>query len=63
MVRFKGESEVAEKVYHGYKPLQGDDIAEVVYYVTTLPEHVNINDLVIMPTAQANATTVLKKGK
>ena len=61
MVRFKGDSEVATKVYQGYEPLKGEDIAEVAYYVTSLPEHVNINDLLIMPTAQANATTVFKQ--
>lgn len=60
VVRFKGDSERAEKVYQGYKPLAGEDVAEVVYYATTLPDHVNINDLVIMPTAQASATIVHK---
>ena len=56
-VRFKGDKDRAKKVYNGYKPLTGDDVAEAVFYVTTLPPHVNINDLVIMPMAQANATT------
>lgn len=56
-VRFKGDKERAKKVYHGYKPLTGEDVAEAVFYVSTLPPHVNINDLVIMPMAQANATT------
>jgi len=60
MVRFKGDKEVAEKVYQGFEPLKGEDIADVAYYVTTLPKHVNVNDLLIMPTAQANATTVFK---
>jgi NADP-dependent 3-hydroxy acid dehydrogenase YdfG len=61
LVRFKGDQDVAQKVYKGYEPLKGEDIAEVTFYVTTLPRHVNINDLLIMPTAQANATTLLKK--
>lgn len=61
MVRFKGDHLVADKVYQGYEPLRGEDIAEVAYYVTTLPAHVNINDLLIMPTAQANATQIFKK--
>jgi 3-hydroxy acid dehydrogenase/malonic semialdehyde reductase len=56
-VRFKGDKGRAKKVYNGYKPLTGEDVAEAVFYVTTLPPHVNINDLVIMPMAQANATT------
>jgi len=61
IVRLK-DADKAKKVYEGYKPLTGKDIAEVVYFSTTLPEHVNINDMLIMPTAQANATTVFKKG-
>ncbi len=56
LVRFKGDSEMADKVYKGYQPLEADDVANSVFYVTTLPEHVNINDMVIMPTAQASAT-------
>ena len=51
----------AKEVYKGFQPLTGKDIADVIYYVTTLPGHVNINDLLIMPAAQANATTLLKK--
>ena len=61
LVRFKGDTETAEKVYQGYIPLKGEDIADAVYYVASLPPHVNINDLLIMPTAQANATTLQKK--
>jgi len=60
-VRFRGDDERAARVYAGYQPLKGEDVAEVIYYVTTLPAHVNINDLVIMPTAQANATTFDRK--
>ncbi|MCB2221409.1 MAG: SDR family oxidoreductase [Bacteroidetes bacterium] len=56
-VRFKGDTTRAEKVYEGYQPLTGKDIADAVYYASSLPEHVNINDLLIMPMAQANATT------
>ncbi|MBN2174586.1 MAG: SDR family NAD(P)-dependent oxidoreductase [Bacteroidales bacterium] len=55
-VRFKGNQERAKLVYKGYQPLRGEDVSEVVYYVTTFPPHVNINDLLIMPFAQANAT-------
>lgn len=60
-VRFHGDKKRAKEVYKGFQPLTGKDIADVIYYVTTLPAHVNINDLLIMPTAQANATTLLKK--
>ena len=61
LVRFKGDKERAGHVYDGFTPLYAEDIAEVTYYVTTLPDHVNINDLVIMPTAQANATTIVRR--
>ena len=60
MVRFKGDKERADNVYKGYQPLTPEDIAEVVFYSTSLPAHVNINDLVIMPTAQASATVTHK---
>lgn len=60
VVRFRGNKERAKKVYEGYRPLKGEDIAEAVYWVTTLPDHVNVNDLLIMPTDQANATTFNK---
>lgn len=55
IVRFGGDTEAAKNVYSGYKPLTAKDIANVTYYTTTLPEHVNINDLLVTPTAQANA--------
>ena len=61
IVRFKGDKVKADGIYAGYQPLMPDDIANVAYYVTTLPAHVNINDLVIMPTAQASATVFNKK--
>ena len=60
-VRFKGDTERAEQVYKGYEPLHPEDIAEVTWYVTSLPAHVNINDLIIMPTAQASATIMHKE--
>ena len=61
MVRFKGDQATADKVYKGYEPLHGEDIAESVYFIASQPKHVNINDLLIMPMAQANATTFDKK--
>lgn len=60
LVRLKGDTEKASGVYKGFEPLHPEDIADVVYYVTTLPPHANINDLLIMPTAQANATTIFR---
>ena len=55
LVRFKGNEGVAKKIYDGLKPLTGEDIAEVIYYCTTLPPHVCINDLSITCTQQADA--------
>ena len=54
LVRFKGDKQKADNVYKGFTPLTAADVADVVYYVTTLPAHVNVNDLVLMPTAQAS---------
>lgn len=54
LVRFKGDAQAAANVYKGFTPLQADDIANAVIWITSLPPHVNINDLVIMPTAQAS---------
>jgi len=52
MVRFKGDSDRANQVYKGTQPLTAEDIAEVVFWVTSLPEHVNINRIEVMPTDQ-----------
>lgn len=60
LVRFKGDTERAAGVYKGYKALQARDIAEVIWFATNRPLHVNISDIVIMPTAQAAATIVKK---
>ncbi|MEI2738625.1 MAG: SDR family NAD(P)-dependent oxidoreductase [Chitinophagaceae bacterium] len=55
IVRFKGDEGTAKKIYDGLKPLTAEDVAEVIYYCTTLPPHVCINDLSITCTQQANA--------
>jgi NADP-dependent 3-hydroxy acid dehydrogenase YdfG len=60
-VRFKGDTEKAKAVYAGYKALQAEDIADIIYFVVTRPYHVNIEDLVVYPTAQASATILNKK--
>jgi 3-hydroxy acid dehydrogenase/malonic semialdehyde reductase len=60
-VRFHGDKERAKKVYQGFEPLVAGDIAETVYYVVSRPKHVNINELTIMPTAQATATNIVRK--
>jgi len=54
-VRFKGDEETAKSVYKGFKPLVAEDVASIVYFCTTLPEHVCINDLVLTSTSQANS--------
>ena len=57
-VRFHGDKERAAAVYQGFKPLTADDVADAIAYIVNLPEHVNILDLVIMPTAQRNVYVV-----
>jgi 3-hydroxy acid dehydrogenase / malonic semialdehyde reductase len=59
-VRFKGDTNAASSVYEGYEPLMAQDIAETIYFVATRPQHVTINDLLIMPTAQASAMVLWK---
>ncbi len=59
-VRFHGDNQRAENVYKGYIPLKALDIADAIWYCANVPTHVNINDLVIMPTAQAAATVIHK---
>lgn len=61
VVRFNGDEDRAKSVYKGLQPLLPEDIAETVYWVASRPAHVNINDIIIMPTVQANATTTLRK--
>ena len=61
LVRFKGDAERADKVYQGFTPLSAADIADAIAYCVLLPAHVNINDMVIMPTAQANSGMFNKK--
>ncbi|WP_308993645.1 SDR family NAD(P)-dependent oxidoreductase [Mariniflexile litorale] len=59
-VRFKGDK-IANTVYDGFKALQAEDIAEIIYFVVSRPAHVNIADMLIFPTAQANAFTLNKQ--
>ena len=54
-VRFKGDQKRSKKVYEGMNPLKADDIADAILYMTQVPEKVNIADMVILPTSQANA--------
>jgi 3-hydroxy acid dehydrogenase/malonic semialdehyde reductase len=61
LVRFKGDAEKAASVYKGIKPLSGHDIADVILYVLSAPDHVVLADLTIFPTAQASSTLVSRK--
>ena len=63
LVRFKGDEAAANKVYEGYRVVTATDIAETVAWVIERPAHVNIQEIVIMPTDQPNATTVVPLSK
>ena len=60
-VRFHGDKERAKKVYEGFEPLHAQDIAETIWFVASRPPHVNINDMLVMPTAQANTSHLLRE--
>ncbi len=60
-VRFKGDSDKAEKVYQGYKALQSDDIADIIEFIINRPSHVNIADILVVPQAQATSSIIDKK--
>jgi len=57
-VRFHGDRERAKAVYQGFQPLTADDVADTIAYIVNLPEHVNILDLILVPTAQRNVYVV-----
>lgn len=60
IVRFKGDTEKAAKVYEGYQPLQPEDIADVIFFAASRPAHVNLEEITILPTAQSDSRTVNK---
>lgn len=61
IVRFHGDKERADKVYEGFDNLVAQDIAECIWFVASRPAHVNINDMLVMPTAQASGSIFHKK--
>jgi 3-hydroxy acid dehydrogenase/malonic semialdehyde reductase len=63
VVRFKGDAEAAARVYQGMQPLTADDIAEQIHWVASLPSHVNINRLEVMPVAQSWAPFAVHREK
>ncbi|MDP2422863.1 MAG: SDR family oxidoreductase [Bacteroidales bacterium] len=60
-VRFHGNRQRADGVYIGFEPLAAADIAEVIWFVATRPPHVNIQDILVMPTAQASAAQIFRR--
>lgn len=60
LVRFKQNEEQAKKIYEGYTPLNAEDVADIIYYCASLPDHVCINDLVVTCLAQANSYYLYK---
>lgn len=59
-VRFHGDTERAAEVYKGFEPLNAEDIAETIWFIASRPVHVNINDVLIMPTVQASSVYINK---
>ncbi|MEI6090005.1 MAG: SDR family NAD(P)-dependent oxidoreductase [bacterium] len=60
LVRFHGDSETADKVYKGLTPLSGRDVAETALFIATRPQHINIQNIMLTPTDQANPYIVNK---
>jgi NADP-dependent 3-hydroxy acid dehydrogenase YdfG len=61
IVRFYGDEQKAKDVYKGLEPLTGKDIAEAVLFCATRPPHANINEMIVMPSVQANAFVVKRE--
>jgi serine 3-dehydrogenase len=62
VIRFHGDEARAKKIYQGLTPLSPDDVADAVVYALTRPAHMNVAEMVLMPTCQASATVVSRKG-
>lgn len=61
IVRFKGNEQRANQVYKGFRPLSATDIADAIYYAVSAPSHIDVQDILVMPTAQASATIFHKE--
>ncbi len=60
-IRFYGDTQKAKNVYKGIDPLRGDDIAEAIIFCATRPKHVNINEMIIMPSVQASSSVIYRR--
>lgn len=60
-VRFHGDNERAASIYEGFEPLNAADVAEAVWFAASRPAHVNVNDMLLMPAAQASASQIFRK--
>lgn len=63
VTRFRGDSEKADKVYEGIRPLIGEDVAETIFWTTSLPQHIQIAEMLVLPTNQASGTIVHREKK
>lgn len=61
VVRFRGNKQAADDFYKGIKPLNGDDVAETVYFAASAPPHIQIAEVLLMPANQATATIAYRK--
>ena len=61
VTRYHGDQARADAVYEGFEPLRGEDVAEVVYFAVSAPDHVQIAEVLVMPTAQATSTLCARK--
>ena len=61
VIRFRGDKDKADNVYKGIRPLTGDDIAETVYFAASVPEYMQVAEMLVMPTYQATGTIVSRK--
>lgn len=60
LVRFSGDDKKAQAVYEGYQPLRPEDIADIIVYSASVPSHVNINEIIVTPVAQAGIGVIHK---
>ena len=61
LTRFKGDKSRAEAIFAGFEPLKAQDLAEAIWFAVSRPDHVNVNDMLVMPKAQANTVQLNRK--